>query len=276
MNKFIKFTLLFLTAFSVSLSSCKKNDDLNPCSSNSIHSNKSTSEITPEIIGTLHNTLFDSIAYQFSSINMNKTPRRDALTKGIQILHNQGYSIDMNLEQTIISIFDSTLKLQLNNSCHFYDSCKLKLQNAIGNDYQPMFFTYIDSILNFTNLELNPTISALNQLDTLISNTTIAPSSKNYYYIFTSVMKNSLSKYYEIKNNNSHPFHKYTLYRASPSTWIMADGSAAITGAIEGGAAGIAGGPGGVILTGAVGAILYGGLASCTTAAFSDLIDSWF
>ena len=89
-------------------------------------------------------------------------------------------------------------------------------------------------------------------------------------------MRNSLKKYYEIKANKKHPFHKYFVLRALPSTYIVADASGALEGVIDGLEVGAGFGPVAAGVSAVVGGVIYGALSSSVAGAVSDLIDSWF
>jgi hypothetical protein len=270
MSKFKSiFFIVVMVMFGITtIISCEKNDNNeNELIDKALKVENAT--IDPILIGKLHNQIFDSLAYNWAEINSSLNPREFAFTYAMSALKNisSEYALDYETEQEFISDFDLHLKEVLNSTTTSYELLKEELLISLGDEYLAFFFYDIDSIVS-GSLLLNETNLALDVLDNKVHSSNISDETKTSYYIFTSVMRNSLAKYYEISNNPSHPFYNYVSSKASPATYIMADAS----GAWHGVGMGLPAGPVGVI----VGGVLVGAMESAVAGAVSDLIDSWF
>ncbi len=168
------------------------------------------------------------------------------------------------------------MKAYLNNNSSYYEYFKPLFKIQMGTNYLSHFFNVIDSLIYETDLDYDETSVIISNLNTYVENSSLSQETIDYYLTFTSVMMHSLDKYFEIALNSNHPFHKYTLSKASPGSWIVSDAAGAVSGALEGGTAGAAGGPAGVVIVGVLGAVVEGALVSAVETSFSDLIDSWW
>ncbi len=150
MNKFIKFTLLFLTAFSVSLSSCKKEDQAFDNKEANLKESASVS-----IIGEEHNIALDYYYNNLSGTHATTTTQDKIINATniiIDCMVDRNYIEELDKHQFTSIAINSNYFGFVNTGTSMFQLFETKINEVISsNELKMKFYTVIDIIENNPN-----------------------------------------------------------------------------------------------------------------------------
>ncbi len=250
-----------------------------------------------DILGKGHNILMDIISDiwpHYKEGDLYNVSFLDFLLKQTEkitgIAVNSVYSSRTDFETLLIENLRADNKRK--KSVKKEDSTYMGLAKAFFMQFPDYYFeSFFSDIQNFAYGE-GEFATKLKQIDIIeqkvFFSKIVEPWVKDYYLMFCAIARYSLINAEKIINNEESPFYEYFTSNnpdggekkaGGKGDLIIADATGFVHGAYIGATAGVAGGPAGSVILGAVGGVCVGGLSSAVEVGLkktvSDWIDSW-